>query len=71
MARYLIVSDERVMDVVKAKSIREAVEGLGVEGDGEFEVYTVTSQRTVGFATVQETRLTFGTDDSDVVDEEE
>lgn len=57
MARYLITSSAEVMDVVEAKSIREAVEGMKVEGEGEFVVYTVTSQRTVRFETVEETRL--------------
>ena len=57
MAKYLITSGTEVMDVVKAKSIREAVEGMKVEGDAEFVVYTVTSRRTVKFETVKETRL--------------
>lgn len=58
MARYLITSETEVMDVVEAKSIREAVEEMNVEGEGEFVVYTVTSQRTVRFETVEETKLT-------------
>ena len=69
MARYLITSEATVMDVVTAKSIREAVEGMNVEGEGEFVVYTVTSQRTVRFETVEETRLVIASETS--ADEDE
>ncbi len=64
MAKYLITSDTEVMDVVQAKSIREAIEGMNVEGEGEFVVYTVTSQRTVRFVTVEETKLTIESETS-------
>ena len=64
MAKYLITSSAEVMDVVEAKSIREAVEGMNVKGEGEFVVYTVTSQRTVRFETVEETRLIIGSETS-------
>jgi len=60
MAKYLITQDDNILEVVEAKSIREAVEDLNVKGNGEFQVYTVTGQRTVVFETVEETRLTFG-----------
>ncbi len=64
MAKYLITSETEVMDVVKAKSIREAIEGMNVTGEGEFVVYTVTSQRTVRFETVEETKLTIESETS-------
>ncbi len=64
MAKYLITSGTEVMNVVKAKSIREAIEGMNVEGEGEFVVYTVTSQRTVQFETVKETKLTIAPEGS-------
>lgn len=71
MARYLVTQDSTILDMVEAKSMREAVDSLGVTGDGEFQVYTVTGLRTVGFETVQETRLTFGTDTPDLQDEDD
>ena len=65
MARYLITQDDNILKMVKAKSIREAVNGLNMSGDvAEVQVYTVTSLRTVKFETVQETRLTVGADAS-------
>ncbi len=64
MAKYLITSELEVMAVVEAKSIREAVEGMNVTGEGEFVVYTVTSQRTVRFETVEETKLTIESEPS-------
>lgn len=62
MAKYLITDGGSVLDVVTAKSIREAIEGMDIEGEGEFVVYTVTSQRTAKFEMVEETRLTIGSE---------
>ncbi len=70
MAKYLITDGGSVLDVVTAKSIREAVEGMDIEGEGEFVVYTVTSQRTVKFEMVEETRLTIGSEISTDEDED-
>lgn len=74
MARYLITDGGTVLDVVTAKSIREAVEGMNIEGEGEFVVYTVTSQRSAKVEMVEETRLTIGseipTDDDEDSDED-
>ena len=75
MAKYLITDGATVLDVVEAKSIREAVEGMDIEGEGEFVVYTVTSQRTAKVEMVEETRLTIGSestlDEDDDGDENE
>ncbi len=71
MAKYLITSGAEVLDLVTAKSIREAVEGMDIEGEGEFVVYTVTSQRSVKVETVEETRLTIGSEDTTDEDESE
>ena len=62
MAKYLITDGATILDVVEAKSIREAVEGMDIEGEGEFVVYTVTSQRTAKVEMVEETRLTIGSE---------
>ena len=62
MARYLITDGATVLDVVEGKSIREAVESMDIEGEGEFVVYTVTSQRTAKVEMVEETRLTIGSE---------
>ena len=69
MARYLIVQDSVVIDEVEAASIRAAMEGLNVEGNGAFHVYTVQGSRDVEFHTVTETKLVFPSDDAS--DEEE
>ena len=69
MARYLITDGATVLDVVEGKSIREAVESMDIEGEGEFVVYTVTSQRTVKFEMVEETRLTIGSETATDEDE--
>ncbi len=71
MAKYLITSGAEVLDLVTAKSIREAVEGMDIEGEGEFVVYTVTSQRTAKVEMVEETRLTIGSEDTTDEDESE
>lgn len=79
MARYLIVQEKEILDDVEASSLKAAVEGLEVEGNGAFHVYTVTSSRVVEFHTVTETKLVFpgdkgsgdeGDTDSNVVEEE-
>lgn len=70
MARYLITDGGTVLDVVTAKSIREAIESMDIEGEGEFVVYTVTSQRTAKFEMVEETRLTIGSEIATEEDED-
>ena len=70
MARYLIVQENEIVDEVEASSMRSAVEGLNVEGNGAFRVYTVTASRVAEFHTVTETKLVFPGDKSNSDEEE-
>ena len=72
MARYLIVQDSVIVDDVEASSMRAAMEGLDVEGNGAFILYTVQGSDTVEFHTVTETKLSFtaGEDEDDSGEEE-
>ena len=68
MARYLVAQESQIVDLIEAKSMKDAVESLNPNGEGAFEVYTLQGpSRVVRFETVSEVRLTI----EDAADEEE